>query len=121
MEFTTPEQAKNAIKKWLTENGHHVNDIAGDENANFHLEIDYPLASQKRQRVIQPKEYPGLIVVLNGVAVAPEHAEKLKAWTHELEEVVEGGALDEAIGRRGRPAPACRLAGAAACPGAGEG
>ncbi len=77
MEFTTSEQAKEAIKKWLTENHHAVNEI-NDENVTFHLEIDYPLGSQKRQRILQPKDYPGLIVLLNGVAIAPEHVEKLK-------------------------------------------
>ncbi|MBI5327327.1 MAG: DUF2299 family protein [Deltaproteobacteria bacterium] len=77
MEITTPEQARDAIKKWLAENQHKINEVK-DENANFHFELDYPLGSQKRQRVIQPKEYPGLIVLLNGVSLAPEHVEKLK-------------------------------------------
>ncbi len=77
MEFTTSEQAKEAIKKWLTENHHVVNEI-DDKNVNFHFEIDYPLGSQKRQRIIQPKDYPGLIVLLNGVAIAPDHTGKLK-------------------------------------------
>lgn len=83
MEFTTPEQAKNAIKKWLTENTHHVNDIVTDENANFHFEIDYPLGTQKRQRIIQPKEFPGLVVLLNGVSLAPEHVEKISEMEDE--------------------------------------
>src|SRR3972149_1240169 len=64
MEITTVEQAKDGVKKWLTENHHEVNEVK-DDNANFHFEIDYPLASQKRQRIIQPKEYPGLVVLLN--------------------------------------------------------
>ncbi|MBI3399686.1 MAG: DUF2299 family protein [Deltaproteobacteria bacterium] len=85
MEITTPEQARNEIKKWLTENQHQINEIK-DENANFHFEIDYPLASQKRQRIIQPKEYPGLIVLLNGVSLAPEHLEKLKKMKEEKRE-----------------------------------
>lgn len=78
MEITTPEQAKELLKKWLEENHHEVKEI-NDENAVFHLEIDYPLGSMKRQRLIQPKEFPSLIVVLNGVSIAAEHAEKLKA------------------------------------------
>lgn len=77
MEITTAEQAKEVIKKWVEENHHKLNEIK-DENSNFHFEIDYPLGSQKRQRILQPKEYPGLIVLLNGVAVAKEHTEKLK-------------------------------------------
>ncbi|MBI1911216.1 MAG: DUF2299 family protein [Deltaproteobacteria bacterium] len=77
MEITTAEQAKEIIKKWVEENHHKLNEIK-DENSNFHFEIDYPLGSQKRQRILQPKEYPGLIVLLNGVAVAKEHTEKLK-------------------------------------------
>lgn len=77
MEITTPEQAKEVIKKWLEENHHELKEVA-DENATFHFEIDYPLGSMKRQRVLQPKDFPGLIVVLNGVSVAAEHTEKLK-------------------------------------------
>jgi hypothetical protein len=77
MEITTPEQANAEIKKWLEENHHDVKEIK-DENAVFHFEIDYPLGSMKKQRVLQPKEFPGLIVVLNGVSIANEHMEKLK-------------------------------------------
>ena len=77
MEITTPEQAKESIKKWLEENHHEVKDVS-DDNSTFHFEIDYPLGSMKRQRVIQPKEFPALIVILNGVSIAAEHAEKLK-------------------------------------------
>ncbi len=77
MEITTNEQAEQAIKKWLTENHHQVTAVK-DENANFHLEIDYPQGTMKRQRIIQPKEYPSMALILNGVAIAPEHLEKLK-------------------------------------------
>ncbi|MDH4100060.1 MAG: DUF2299 family protein [Nitrospirota bacterium] len=86
MAFNTPQEAKDAIKKWLTENNHMVNDVVTDENANFHLEIDYPLATQKRQRIIQPKEFPGLVVLLNGVSLAPEHIEKLGKMADEERE-----------------------------------
>jgi len=77
MAITTVEQAKEAIRQWLTENHHQVNEIK-DENSNFHFEIDYPLGSMKKQRVLQPKDYPGLVVVLNGVGIAAEHMETLK-------------------------------------------
>lgn len=82
MEITTPEQAKEAIHKWLNENHHQVNEL-DDEHASFHFEIDYPLGTLKRQRVLQPKEYPGLVVVLNGVSVAKEHLEELKKLTQD--------------------------------------
>lgn len=86
MEITTVEQAKAGIYKWLSENQHQVKEIK-DENANFHFEIDYPLHTQKRQRVIQPKEYPGLVVILNGVSLAPEHVEKLTKMKEDKIEV----------------------------------
>jgi len=82
MAITTPEQAKETVKKWLEENHHQINEIA-DDGSNFHFEIDYPLGSLKRQRVIQPKEYPGLMVILNGVGVAKEHLDQLKALTED--------------------------------------
>jgi len=85
MEITTVEQAKDAISKWLNENRHQVSEVK-DENANFHFEIDYPIGSQKRQRGIQPKEYPGLIVLLNGVSLAHEHVEKLKKMKEDKRE-----------------------------------
>src|SRR3990172_11348105 len=85
MEITTVEQAKAGIFKWLSENQHQVKEIT-DENANFHFEIDYPLHTQKRQRVIQPKEYPGLVVILNGVSLAPEHIEKLSKMKEDKRE-----------------------------------
>jgi len=77
MSTPTTEEAKELINQWLTENGHQVRSIE-DENSSFHFEIDYPLGTLKRQRVIQPKEYPGLIVLLNGVAIADEHKEEMK-------------------------------------------
>jgi hypothetical protein len=72
MSINTVDEAKEAISKWLTDNGHEPKAIE-DENANFHFELDYPMGTQKRQRVIQPKEYADLIVVLNGVAIADDH------------------------------------------------
>jgi hypothetical protein len=88
MEIKTTDQAKKAIMTWLSENGHEVTEIKTDENANFHYEIDYPIQSQKRQRIIQPKEYPGLIVILNGVGLAPEHMTKIGDMTEEEREAL---------------------------------
>lgn len=96
MEITTPEQAKEAIRNWLTENHHEVNEME-DENANFHFEIDYPLGTLKRQRVIQPKEYPGLVVVLNGVSVAKEHVEDLKNLAQEDRDKFYGEIRDDLL------------------------
>lgn len=75
-------EAKKDITNWLKENGHQVK-LVEDENALFHFEIDYPLGSMKRQRIIQPKEVPGLVVLLNGVAISSEHKEKLKEMTED--------------------------------------
>ncbi|VAV83129.1 hypothetical protein MNBD_DELTA01-270 [hydrothermal vent metagenome] len=85
MSTPTAEEAKKLINTWLTENGHQVRAIE-DENSSFHFEIDYPLGTLKRQRVIQPNEYPGLIVILNGVAIADEHKEVMKELTIEDKE-----------------------------------
>lgn len=85
MEITTVEEASKAIRKWLEENHHQVKEIT-DEAASFHFELDYPIGTLKRQRVLQPKDFPGLIVVLNGVSVAKEHTEKLKEMTRKERE-----------------------------------
>ena len=82
MEYTTIEEAQNALLKWLKEN-HHSLDEVKDQNANFHYEFDYPLGTQKKQRVIQPKDYPSLVLLLNGVSIAPEHMEKLKEMSED--------------------------------------
>lgn len=86
MEITTVEEAEHAIQKWLVEN-HHAPERMTDEAANFHFDVDYPIGTQKKQRIIQPKEYPGLILVLNGVAIATEHKDELKNMLEEDRDV----------------------------------
>lgn len=76
MDITTVEQAAEAIKKWLDENHHQTKEIK-DDQSTFHYELDYPIGSLKRQRILQPNEFPGLIVLLNGVSIAKEHIESL--------------------------------------------
>ena len=82
MAVTTFEEGKEKIAAWLKENGHQVRTV-DDQYSNFHFEIDYPLGTLKRQRIIQPKEYPGLVVLLNGVSIAQEHKDKLKGLSEE--------------------------------------
>jgi len=89
MEITAPEQAKEIIKKWLTENHHTVKEV-NDENVNFHLEIDYPIGSLKRQRILQPKDFPGLIVLLNGVSIANDHIERIKKLSEKERDKIYG-------------------------------
>jgi len=85
----TVEEAKEKIKQWLDENGHKVRAVE-DKNATFHFELDYPLGTQKRQRIIQPKDFPGLIVGLNGVSIADENRKKLEDMTEEDREGLYG-------------------------------
>jgi hypothetical protein len=82
MAITTAEEASKAISGWLKENGHEVNVIT-DENSHFHFETSYPLGTVKNQRILSPKEYPGLCVLLNGVSIADDHKEALKKMTEE--------------------------------------
>lgn len=89
MEITAPEQAKEIIKKWLAENHHTVKEV-NDENVNFHLEIDYPIGSLKRQRILQPKDFPGLIVLLNGVSIAGDHIERMKKLSEKERDKIYG-------------------------------
>lgn len=96
MEITTPEQAKTAIKKWLEENHHQVKEIT-DDAVTFHFEIDYPIGSLKRQRILQPKDFPGLVVILNGVSIANEHHEKLKKMTQKERERFYADIRDDLI------------------------
>ncbi|MCK4738374.1 MAG: DUF2299 family protein [Deltaproteobacteria bacterium] len=86
MSVQTPQEAQELIAKWLTDNGHDAK-VVKDENASFHFEVDYPMNSMKRQRIIQPKEYNDLLVVLNGVSIADEHKEELKKMTPEERDV----------------------------------
>ncbi len=89
MEITTVEQAKESVLKWLKENHHQIDEFK-DENANFHFEIDFPVGTMKKQRIIQPKDYPQLVLILNGVSIAPEHEEKLKAMKESEREAFYG-------------------------------
>lgn len=77
MEITTAIDAKEIITRWFKDNKHTLKEIK-DNTTTFHFEVDYPVGSQKRQRVIQPKEYPSMIVILSGVSIAPEHSGKLE-------------------------------------------
>jgi hypothetical protein len=85
MTITTHDAANKAVKGWLDENGHQVKPVE-DTSTNFHYEIDYPLGSMKKQRVIQPKDYPGLCVLLNGVAIADDHKKQLNSMAEEERE-----------------------------------
>ncbi|MFQ5442023.1 MAG: DUF2299 family protein [Thermodesulfobacteriota bacterium] len=96
MEITTVEQASSSIKNWLDENHHQAKEIK-DDAASFHFELDYPIGSLKRQRVIQPKDFPGLVVILNGVSIAEEHIAKLKALGEEERETFFAGIRDDLI------------------------
>jgi hypothetical protein len=82
MSINTPDEASKTITGWLEENSHQVRAIE-DEQANFHFEIDYPLGSMKRQRILQPKDYPGLCVLLNGVSIADDHKKALDAMSED--------------------------------------
>jgi len=82
MSITTNEEARSTVDGWLKENGHQTNAVK-DDNASFHFEIDYPLGSLKRQRIIQPSGFPGLCVLLNGVAIADDHKNRLKEMSEE--------------------------------------
>ncbi|MCK5237816.1 MAG: DUF2299 family protein [Deltaproteobacteria bacterium] len=86
MEIKTIEEAKDAIAGWLKDNEHQCSPVP-DDNANFHYEIDYPIGSMKRQRVIQPNEYKDLILVLNGVAIADEHKAQLEEMSEEERDI----------------------------------
>jgi len=96
MDITTVEQASQAIRKWLEENHHQIQDIK-DDASSFHFEIDYPIGSLKRQRILQPTEFPGLIVLLNGVSIAKEHIDSLKALSREDREKFYGEMRDDLL------------------------
>lgn len=85
LEITTVEEARDSILRWLKENHHNIDELK-DNNANFHFEIDFPIGTPKKQRIIQPKDYPSLILLLNGVSVAQEHMEILRQMDEEERE-----------------------------------
>ncbi|MEE8575204.1 MAG: DUF2299 family protein, partial [Thermodesulfobacteriota bacterium] len=85
MSITTHEDANTAVTGWLNENGHQVKPIE-DTSTNYHYEIDYPLGSMKKQRVLQPKDYPGLCVLLNGVGIAEDHKKELAEMEEDARE-----------------------------------
>jgi len=86
LEITTVEKAKETVLKWLNENHHNIEEYK-DNSANFHFEIDFPLGTAKKERIIQPKDYPSLILLLNGVSIAPEHMDLLKKMKEDEREL----------------------------------
>lgn len=96
MSIVTNKDAQDTINRWLTENGHQAN-IVKDENSSFHFEIDYPLGSLKRQRIIQPAGFPELCVLLNGVAIAEDHKKQMKELTEDERDAFYGEIRDELL------------------------
>ncbi len=96
MSITSVEEASKAISGWLEENGHEVKAIE-DDNSNFHLETSYPLGTVKNQRILNPKDYPGLCVLLNGVSIADEHKEKIKGMSENEKEKFYGALKKDLI------------------------
>ncbi len=96
MSITSAEEASKAISGWLEENGHEVK-VIEDDKSNFHLETGYPLGTVKNQRILNPKEYPGLCVLLNGVSIADEHKKSLKEMSEDEREKFYGDLKKELI------------------------
>jgi len=76
-EIVTSAEARDAIEGWLTGNHHEFSSVE-DEAAAFHLDVDYPPRSNKRQRIIQPREFEDMLIFLNGISTAPEHQKQMK-------------------------------------------
>lgn len=96
MSITSAEEASKAISGWLEENGHEVK-VIEDDKSNFHFETSYPLGTVKNQRILSPKEYPGLCVLLNGVSIADEHKEKIKGMSENEREKLYGDLKKDLI------------------------
>jgi hypothetical protein len=77
VEITTWEKAKEQIQKWLTEGGETIEEKE-DPGANFHFLIGDPRRSPQKQIIIQPKNSPGMILVIMGVVLDPEHVDGLR-------------------------------------------
>ncbi len=77
MTIGSPEEAKETIKKWVSNSEHSVREIKADD-ATFDFEIDYPVGQQTKQHIIQPKKVSDLIVVVNSIAISPEHTAGLQ-------------------------------------------
>lgn len=97
MEITTIAQAKENIEKWLNENHHKINSIKDDEASNFHFEVDFPVGTKKRQHIIQPLQYPSMILILSGVSVASDHTEILKKMKEDERDVFYSEITKETI------------------------
>ncbi len=72
MTFGSPEDAKETIKKWLSSSEHSVREVKAKDSA-FDFEIDYPIGQQMKQHIIQPDKVADLIVIVNSIAISPEH------------------------------------------------
>lgn len=96
MSINTHEECNKIISDWLNENGHEIK-LIDDEGTNFHFEIDYPLGSMKKQRVLQPKDYPGLCVLLNGVAIAEQHKKEIAKMSEDEKDEFYGSIRKDLI------------------------
>lgn len=67
-----PSEAKEIIRKWLTDSEHSIEELK-DENANFSIEIDYPVGQQLKQLITQPKKVRDLVLIIHSIVISPEH------------------------------------------------
>ena len=85
MEITTWQKAEELTRKWLTEDGHSIEEQK-DDNANFHFVIDAPPKSHFKQSIIQPKQTPETVIVVLPVGISQEHADALRKMEQKARE-----------------------------------
>lgn len=79
------DEVMRKVQNWLTDEGIYRDKVA-DENSNYHFEIEFPLNSGRKMRIIQPKQREDTIIVLSAIRFAEQHYTGLKAKTKEERE-----------------------------------
>jgi hypothetical protein len=77
VEIKTSKDAEKFIRKWLTDNGHSIEELS-DENSTFNFKIDYPAGQVLRQQVVQPKRIKDLVLAVNPIIITDEYLDGLK-------------------------------------------
>ncbi len=71
MTIKTTKEAKEAIHKWLVDNGHSINELENN-TAAFQFELDYPVGNPSKQVITNPKKVPDLIAIVHNTLIGTD-------------------------------------------------
>ncbi len=86
MTIKTTKEAKEAIHKWLEDNGHSIKEIETNVTT-FKFEIDYPVGNPSKQIVANPKKVPDLIAIVHNTKIGTDISNGFQKMKPKIREI----------------------------------